>query len=150
MANLNSLTRKGQEKKTRVGRGGKRGKTSGRGTKGQNARAGNKKRPELRDIIKKLPKRRGYGKNRGRGVIGSRPDDIAISLARLSSMFEGGAEVSVQSFIDHGIINKKRGMFAPRVKIVAGSDIDKKLSLKGIAVTAGARSAIEKAGGSIN
>jgi ribosomal protein L15 len=30
----------------RVGRGGKRGKTSGRGTKGQNARAGHKKRPE--------------------------------------------------------------------------------------------------------
>jgi len=44
-----------------VGRGGKRGKTAGRGTKGQNARAGRKKRPELRDIIKKLPKRRGYG-----------------------------------------------------------------------------------------
>ena len=36
----------------RVGRGGKRGKTSGRGTKGQNARAGHRKRPEMRDIIK--------------------------------------------------------------------------------------------------
>ncbi len=43
-----------------VGRGGKHAKTSGRGTKGQSARAGNKKRPELRDIIKKLPKHRGY------------------------------------------------------------------------------------------
>ena len=47
-------------KSARVGRGGKRGKTSGRGTKGQNARAGRKKRPEMRDIIKKLPKLRGY------------------------------------------------------------------------------------------
>ena len=36
------------------------GKTSGRGGKGQTARAGNKRRPELRDIIKKLPKNRGY------------------------------------------------------------------------------------------
>ncbi|MBI3305797.1 hypothetical protein HYZ82_01530 [Candidatus Nomurabacteria bacterium] len=43
-----------------VGRGGKRGKTSGRGGKGQTARAGNKRRPELRDIIKRLPKKRGY------------------------------------------------------------------------------------------
>ena len=32
----------------------------GGGGKGQTARAGNKRRPELRDIIKKLPKNRGY------------------------------------------------------------------------------------------
>ena len=31
------------KKRITVGRGGKRGKTSGRGTKGQNARAGHKK-----------------------------------------------------------------------------------------------------------
>jgi ribosomal protein L15 len=43
-----------------VGRGGKRGKTSGRGTKGQNSRAGRKIRPVIRDLIKKLPKNRGY------------------------------------------------------------------------------------------
>jgi len=43
-----------------VGRGGKRGKTAGRGTKGQNARAGRKIRPVIRDLIKKIPKNRGY------------------------------------------------------------------------------------------
>ena len=43
-----------------IGRGGKHAKTSGRGGKGQTARAGNKRRPALRDIIKKLPKNRGY------------------------------------------------------------------------------------------
>src|SRR3972149_4481718 len=37
-----------------VGRGGKRGKTSGRGTKGQNSRAGRKIRPVIRDMIKKI------------------------------------------------------------------------------------------------
>ena len=66
MATLNQLQRpKGLERPyRRVGRGqaSTRGKTSGRGGKGQTARAGNKRRPELRDIIKKLPKRRGYGK----------------------------------------------------------------------------------------
>jgi large subunit ribosomal protein L15 len=46
-----------------VGRGGTRGKTAGRGTKGQNARAGHKKRPELRDFIKRFPKLRGRGKH---------------------------------------------------------------------------------------
>ncbi len=43
-----------------MGRGGKHAKTSGRGGKGQTARSGNKRRPELRDIIKRLPKNRGY------------------------------------------------------------------------------------------
>jgi ribosomal protein L15 len=58
---IHNLKRKHKNKKDRiVGRGGKHAKTSGRGGKGQTARAGNKRRPELRDIIKKLPKLRGY------------------------------------------------------------------------------------------
>ena len=58
---IHNLKRTHKNKKDRlVGRGGKHAKTSGRGGKGQTARAGNKRRPELRDIIKKLPKNRGY------------------------------------------------------------------------------------------
>ncbi len=58
---IHNLKREHKNKKNRiVGRGGKHAKTSGRGGKGQTARAGNKRRPELRDIIKKLPKNRGY------------------------------------------------------------------------------------------
>lgn len=61
---LHTLKRKTKNKKARQhGRGGTRGKTAGRGTKGQNARAGRKKRPEIRDTIKKLPKLRGRGVN---------------------------------------------------------------------------------------
>jgi large subunit ribosomal protein L15 len=60
----NNLKPKTKRKRSQsVGRGGKRGKTAGRGTKGQNARAGRKKRPELRDFIKRFPKLRGRGKN---------------------------------------------------------------------------------------
>jgi len=61
---FHTLRRNTPNKKSKtVGRGGKRGKTSGRGTKGQNARAGRKKRPELRDFIKRVPKLRGRGKS---------------------------------------------------------------------------------------
>ncbi|NCN08064.1 hypothetical protein GW944_00645 [Candidatus Parcubacteria bacterium] len=61
---FHTLKRKTANKKSRQhGRGGTRGKTAGRGTKGQNARAGRKKRPEIRDAIKKLPKLRGRGKS---------------------------------------------------------------------------------------
>lgn len=59
--NLQSKTKRKYSRQ--VGRGGTRGKTSGRGTKGQNARAGHKKRPEMRDIIKRIPKLRGRGKS---------------------------------------------------------------------------------------
>ncbi len=47
--------------KKRVGRGGKRGTTSGRGTKGQHSRAGRRIRPAERDFIQRLPKLRGIG-----------------------------------------------------------------------------------------
>ncbi len=58
---IHDLKRIHKNKKDRiVGRGGKHAKTSGRGGKGQTARSGNKRRPELRDIIKRLPKNRGY------------------------------------------------------------------------------------------
>lgn len=61
---FHNLQSKTKRKYTRqVGRGGTRGKTAGRGTKGQNARAGRKKRPEMRDIIKRIPKLRGRGKS---------------------------------------------------------------------------------------
>lgn len=61
---FHNLQAKTKRKRSRqVGRGGTRGKTSGRGTKGQNARAGNKKRPELRDVIKRVPKLRGRGRS---------------------------------------------------------------------------------------
>jgi large subunit ribosomal protein L15 len=66
---FHSLKRKTPNKKSRqVGRGGTRGKTSGRGTKGQNARAGHKNRPELRDFIKRVPKLRGRGKNSNKSI----------------------------------------------------------------------------------
>lgn len=50
--------------KKRIGRGGKRGTYSGRGVKGQKARAGRKIRPATRDLIQQIPKLRG-SKNKG-------------------------------------------------------------------------------------
>ncbi|MDO8552348.1 MAG: uL15 family ribosomal protein [bacterium] len=147
MSGLHMLKRIAARSRKRVGRGGKRGKTAGRGTKGQNARAGRKKRPEMRDIIKKLPKRRGYGKNRGRTVNPSRKDAIPVSLAVLQSHFEDGAEVTPKGLNEKRII-RARGPLFPPVKIMGGS-ISKKLNFKGCAVSATARAAIEKAGGTI-
>jgi len=148
MAGLNLIKRTGEHKKMRVGRGGKRGKTAGRGTKGQNARAGNKKRPEMRDIIKKLPKRRGYGKNRAKGVDGTLVKPVAISLGRLENLFATGSEINPKTLTALGVV-KGRGARFPAIKIVSGGDLTKKFVLSGCGVSVSARAIVEKAGGSV-
>lgn len=132
----------------RVGRGGKRGKTAGRGTKGQSARAGNKKRPEMRDIIKKLPKRRGYGKNRAKGVIGTFTKPVAISVGKIEKHFTMGTEVNPITLTALGLA-KGRGARFPQIKVVSGGEITKKFAFTGVSVSASAKTLIEKAGGSV-
>lgn len=142
---LTTLKRTGKKPYRRVGRGqgSKRGKQSGRGGKGQTARAGHKIRPAIRDIIKKLPKRRGYGKNRGRTVV---PKVAAsIKLATLEMVFDTGAEISMKSLIEKGVIGRN----VDSAKVVGGGETKKKFTLKGVGATASVRSALEKAGGSI-
>ena len=69
-----------------VARGGKRGKTAGRGTKGQKARAGHKIRPEIRDVIMRLPKLRGYSfKSRF-------SNSVPLNLTKIDAAFSNQAK----------------------------------------------------------
>lgn len=131
----------------RVGRGGKRGKTSGKGHKGQKARAGNSSRPEMRDIIKKLPKLRGHGVNRARTVNSERVLPVVVNVATLEAAFEG-MEVSPKTLVATGIVNARRGK-APKVKILGNGDLTKKLTVSGCLVSKTAQEKIEKAGGTV-
>lgn len=133
-------------KSKRVGRGGKRGTTSGRGTKGQKARAGAKIRPALRDIIKKLPKRRGRGKH---GFRPFRAKPAIVKLADCERIFANGEIIDPQSLLKKGLIGKIKGRM-PAVKILGGGEIKKKFTLRGALFSFSARSAIESAGGSVS
>ncbi len=135
------------KKKTRVGRGGTRGKTAGRGTKGQKARAGNKRRPQWRDEIKKLPKRRGYGKNRARGVV-PRIKVAGINLKTLTANFKDGAVVSLTTLMKAGLLRRVSGKMPP-VKILGTGEVPSKLSIEGLNVSLSAKAAIEKNGGKV-
>ncbi len=140
---LHQIKREHPNKKSRqIGRGGKRGTTSGRGTKGQLARAGHKKRPELRDIIKKLPKRRGYRF----ASIFEKPE--TVSLDDIERLFEAGETANPKSLIKAGLVNFQKGKM-PKVKILSGNSLSKKLFVSGCLVSANARELIEKAGGSV-
>ncbi|HWH07544.1 MAG TPA: uL15 family ribosomal protein [Candidatus Paceibacterota bacterium] len=132
----------------RVGRGGKRGKTSGRGTKGQNARAGRKKRPEMRDLLKKIPKRRGHGKNRARTVNDSKKAYVAVNLSALDKAFEAGATVTPATLNRAGLVGSRGGRILP-VKILGTGTLGKALAISNCAASASAKAAVEAAGGSI-
>lgn len=132
----------------RIGRGGKRGKTSGRGMKGQLARAGNSSRPEMRDIIKKLPKLRGHGVNRAATVNAERVRPVVVNLSVLEARLENGAAVNPKALVAAGIINAVRKK-APQVKILANGEVTKKFTVTDCTVSTAARTKIEAAGGSV-
>lgn len=132
----------------RIGRGGKRGKMSGRGHKGQTARAGNSTRPEMRDIIKKLPKLRGHGVNRSEAVNAERVLAVPVNVSVLEAAFAAGDVVSPKTLVIAGVISTKRKK-APMVKILGTGDLTKKLTIEGCTVSKSAQEKIEKAGGSV-
>ncbi|MFA5933858.1 MAG: 50S ribosomal protein L15 [Candidatus Paceibacterota bacterium] len=143
---LHNLARKTENRKKKtIGRGGTRGKTSGRGTKGQNSRAGRKKRPEMRDIIKKLPKLRGRGKNIFQSF---QAKSAVVNLADLN-IFDNGAKVNPNILLAAKLISKKRGL-TPPVKILSNGNIEKKLVVSGCMVSTAAKAKIEKVGGSVS
>ncbi|VAW29925.1 LSU ribosomal protein L15p (L27Ae) [hydrothermal vent metagenome] len=131
----------------RVGRGGTRGKTSGRGMKGQKSRAGHSIRPEMRDIIKKLPKRRGYGKNRSRTVRIDRKPFAVVNLKAIEESFSAGDTVTSESLLEKGVIRTLRG--TKGVKVLGTGTISKKVTISGCSVSASATKAIEAVGGAI-
>ncbi len=118
-----------QYPKTRVGRGGKRGTTSGRGQKGQKSRSGHRIRPAERDYIQRLPKLRGY-KNR------SDKQARIINVQDLEKRVEGNT-------VDRATL--------PHVdKILGSGEVKKALTVKGFKVSESARKKIEAAGGTIS
>jgi large subunit ribosomal protein L15 len=132
----------------RIGRGGKRGKMSGRGHKGQTARTGNSTRSEMLEFIKKIPKLRGHGKNRAKTVNEERVIAIPVNLTKLEAIFENGATVSPKTLVTAGIISTVRRK-APVVKILGTGEITKKINVENCQVSASAKAKIEKAGGSV-
>jgi len=132
----------------RIGRGGKRGKTSGRGHKGQKARAGNSTRPEMRDIIKKIPKLRGHGINRAQTVNNERVLPVVLNVSALE-ILENSVDVNPKSLVAMGLISTRRKK-APAVKILGSGDLTKKLVVTGCQVSKTAKEKIEKAGGSVS
>jgi large subunit ribosomal protein L15 len=130
----------------RIGRGGKRGTTAGRGTKGQHSRAGRRIRPAERDLILRIPKLRGF-RNKPK-----REKPIAIQLGtlaqKLKSRVSGAKGIAVGKILllEAGLISRR---YRGEVKILADGAVHFPLHVKGLRVSRGAREKIERAGGSV-
>jgi large subunit ribosomal protein L15 len=131
--------------KRSIGRGGKRGKTSGRGMKGQKSRSGHSIRPEIRDIIKKVPKLRGHRANHHSNIqIKNQP----INLSTIEKEFNSGDEINSIILVEKGFVRRTKGKL-PVVKVLGTGEITKKIIVNGCLVSESARGKIEKAGGII-
>lgn len=128
----NSSNRRGQ----RIGRGGKRGTYSGRGIKGQKARAGAKFRPAERDILKKIPKLRGYR------FKSFRPALVVVNLDTLARYFKAGDTINPEILLKKKIIQRIGGK-TPLVKILGRGDAGTKFVFKHVTFSATAAKKIK-------
>ncbi len=126
--------------KTRVGRGeGSKGKTAGRGTKGQKARYQIPARFEggQMPLHMRLPKLRGF-KNP------FRTEYQVVNLDKLTDLFPEGGEVTVEALADKGAV--RRGEL---VKILGSGEAGVKLQVSAHRFSATAKDKIEAAGGTV-
>ena len=129
-----------KQRKIRVGRGeaGRRGKTAGRGTKGQKARG--TVRPGFEGgqmpLQRRMPKLKGF-RNPNKEVFS------VLNVERLQ-VFDADTTVTPELLRERGLV-KQRG----RVKVLGEGDLDRALTVRAHAFSLGAVEKIKAAGGSI-
>ena len=122
------------------GRGSGHGKTSGRGNKGQNARASGGTRPGYEGgqmpLIRRVPKR-GF-------TFTPKPKFEIVSLARLG-VFSSGTVVTPEAMRQAKLVKKRD----PRIKILGDGELKHALTVKAHAFSKSALHKIKKAGGAV-
>jgi len=127
----------------RIGRGHGSGKvkTGGKGTKGQNARAGGGVPPYFEGgqlpLIRKLPYRRGFTNPFRKEFREVNVRDLAV--------FPAGASVGPEEFETMGILRGHKGP----IKVLGEGDLNLRLAVRAHKFSKGAREKIETAGGTV-
>ncbi|GGI12328.1 50S ribosomal protein L15 [Galliscardovia ingluviei] len=125
----------------RVGRGeGSKGKTSGRGMKGTKARY--QVRPGFEGgqlpLYMRLPKLRGFKSP-------FKKEYQVVNIDALVTLFPQGGEVTVADLVAKGAVRANKP-----VKVLGEGETSVAFTLKGVKVSASAKSKIEAAGGSVS
>lgn len=128
----------------RIGRGNSSGwgKTAGKGSNGQNSRAGGGVKPYFEGgqmpIYRRVPKR-------GFSNVIFKKEYTVVSLNILNENFEDGEEVSLNTLLNKSLIKKGRD----GVKILGNGELNKKLTVKVHKVSKSAKAVIEAKGGTV-
>ncbi len=116
------------------------GKTAGRGGKGQTARQGGKVRPGFEGgqmpLIRRIPKR---------GFTNPFKQVAQVVNVRHLGQLAEGLEVTPETLFGAGLVRRPDHP----IKLLGTGDVQRKFSVKGVKVSASARSKIEQAGGTI-
>jgi len=131
-----------KKKRLGRGRGSGKGKTSGKGVKGQKARAGHHGARYAFEggqmpMPRRIPKRGFKNPNR--------IEAFPINVETLEKLFEAGATVDLDVLRGIGLVPK----LAEYIKILGEGELTKKLSIKAHGASATAKEKIEKAGGTL-
>ena len=132
-----------KRKRKRVGRGiaAGKGKTAGRGHKGQGARSGGGKGPYFEGgqlpLVRRLPFKRGFT-----NIFAIHYQEVNVDM--LEARFEDGAVVNGASLAAAGLVRKAD----EPIKVLGRGELGKKLEVHANKFTKSAAAKIEKAGGS--
>jgi large subunit ribosomal protein L15 len=151
LSNLKPAQARKARKRVGRGLGSGKGRYSGRGIKGQKARAGSHKmRPGFEGgqmpIYMRLGKQRGPYSKDAMPVGPHRTSTVPVNLRDLDRVFDDGSDVTLEALVEKGLIKNTR----TDVKILGQGELTKKLTVTAHAFSATAREKIEKAGGSAN
>jgi len=116
------------------------GKTAGRGGKGQTARTGKKIRPGFEGgqmpLIRRIPKR---------GFTNPFKQDAQVVNVRHLSLIAEGVEITPDTLFGAGLVRRPD----QPIKLLGMGEVQRKFQVKGVAVSASAKTKIEQAGGTI-
>ncbi len=134
--------------KRRVGRGhgSGRGKTAGRGTKGQKARTGGNIHRAFSGGQTRLSKRLPFVRGIGNSNIAFRHDYAIVNVTDLE-LFEADTQVTPDALVTVGLMTKSEGRGL--VKILGDGELDRPLTIRAHKFSASARTKIEAAGGTV-
>lgn len=145
---LENIKKEITKRSKRVGRGigsGKGGHTIGKGTKGHKTRSGYKEpRPGFEGgqmpLSRRIPKLKGFS----RGYLKIKERNYILRTMDLN-VFVDNSKIDINALFEKKLVSNK----AKTVKIILKGELKKKLNIEGIAISKGAKAAVEKLGGTV-
>ena len=145
MDGLHTIVSAGKDRK-RVGRGGSRGGTSGRGHKGQKARTSGTVSIGFEGgqmpLYRRIPKR-GFSNVPFKRVV------YTVDIAHLERCFDTGQEITRDMLKDKRLVVMRKGVVGGAIKLLGNISITKKFIVHVDLCSKAAQVAIEKVGGEI-